>query len=152
MRIPCLNRLEGSRKAICLNPSLDTFKCPVKPLDCQKCSEAVRLVKLPRTAALPATPPERLYEPRMSDPEITYDGRLIYARNGWEPPLTPFGYHLVSSDSPAWILEPTEPICRHLELVPAETGSCGYRRVAKRCKLIDSFIGQKTCSTGLRRE
>ncbi len=94
--------------------------------------------------------PETLQKPHRSGVEITPQGTLIYQRGGWEVPPIPPGYRARSSDpdnDDAWILDPVDAVCKHLELVPAEVGSCGYQRIARRCKLIDSFIGAKTCGT-----
>jgi hypothetical protein len=153
----CVNRLEGSRKALCLYPEHPLFKRPVRPEHCRECSENVRMVKIAQVAASkasPGTPSERLQEPCGSDVEITPLGTLIYPRTGWEPPPCPPGYRSRSSDQnsdDAWILDPIDAVCEHLELVPADTGACGYRRVARRCKLIESFIGPRTCDTCTRR-
>jgi hypothetical protein len=91
----------------------------------------------------------------MRPPEITPLGTLIYARTGWEAPPVPFGYRRKTSDlsnDDAWVLEPIHSVCKHLELVPAEVGACGYHRVAKRCLLVDSFVGPKTCEFCEKRE
>ncbi len=89
-------------------------------------------------------PQERHMEP----PVITPLGTIIYHQTGWElPPVAP-GYRTTDG----WTLEPIDPICRHLELKPANIGACGYHRIARRCKLVDSFVGPKTCSICPRRE
>ena len=87
----------------------------------------------------------------MGDVEIEPLGILKYQRTGWEAPPTPPGYHLRGTED-VWELEPLEPVCKHLELKGAERGSCGYQRIARRCKLVQSFIGQKTCDECQRRE
>ncbi len=101
------------------------------------------------------TPPERPQKPHIGGLKITPDGTLIYNRIGWEaPPVAP-GYRRQSSDlssDGAWVLEPLNTLCKHLELSPAEMGACGYHRVVRRCKLAQSFIGQRTCGTCPKKE
>jgi len=155
MRKPeCLNRLEGSRKAICLNSSLPTFKRPVKPKDCRECSEDTRLIKLPVSAAskpTSGTPSETLQEAHTGLPEITPLGTLIFTRTHWEPPPCPPGYHRADTEA-AWVLKPDVPVCKYLELGSGEVGSCGYPRLTRHCQLVKSFVGPKTCETCTKRD
>lgn len=153
----CSFRLESPGWSICRHPGSIHHNCRVKPASCEGClisgGTALEIRSPPpRPSQTPSQGPQEAHgEP----PEITPLGHLIYRRTGWEPPPTPPGYRAQSSDpndDGAWVLEPMEPICKHLELVPAETGSCGYRRVAKRCKLVQSFIGQRTCKTCPKQE
>lgn len=100
-------------------------------------------------------PPETLQKAHIEPPVITLDGTLIFAQTGWEPPPVVPGYQRKSSDltsDDAWVLAPLEPICKHLELKVAERGSCGYHRIARKCKLVQSFIGQRTCTKCPKKE
>ena len=155
MRIPCLNRLEGNRHAICLHVDHPFYKRKVGPKTCRECPESARLVKVLRSTASAAIPSERPQEAHEGDVAISPLGTLIYTRTQWEAPPTPPGYRSRSSDAEsddAWILDPMDVVCRHLELVPADRGSCGYQRVARRCRLIDSFVGARTCMTCEKKE
>lgn len=147
----CVNRLEGSRKALCLNPSHPQFKRQVSRATCRKCAASVREVKVEPTRNLsPEAPSERLQEAHTPPLTITPQGQLIYTLNGWEPPPVPPGYYMLDSketDGKTCVLEPIDAVCKHLELQPAESGRCGYPRVSRRCQLIDSFVGPRTCLT-----
>lgn len=145
----CSFRLESPGWSICRHPGSDHHNCRVRSTSCEGClirgGTALETVRSP-----PQTPSQTPQEAHTGDPEIGPLGTLTYQRSGWEAPPCPPGYRARSSDQnddDAWVLEPLEPICKHLELVPAETGSCGYRRVAKRCKLVQSFVSQRTCKT-----
>ena len=156
MRKPkCVNRLEGSRKALCLNPAPPQFKRPVSRATCRKCAASVREVKVQSSKASPGASSERLQEAHTPPLTITPLGTLVYAQNGWEAPPCPPGYQLADSDEDdgkTWVLEPLDAVCKHLELKPAESGRCGYPRVSRRCKLIDSFVGPRTCVTCIKKE
>ncbi len=142
---PCSNCFEGKRgdrvvMIICMDKDRPNFKKLVTPEICGNCS--------------PGAPPEKPQKPHMSGVEITPQGTLIYQRGGWEVPPIPPGYERRSSDpdsDDSWILDPVDAVCEHLELSPAEVGSCGYQRIKRRCKLIDSFVGPKTCGTCRRK-
>jgi hypothetical protein len=142
----CPNSLIGTKSGhvsmvICTQKGNQWYRKIVTKSICRKCQEGI--------------PPETPQEARESDLTITPLGTLIYARTGWEPPPCPPGYRARSSDTEsddAWILDPDEPMCKHLTLSPADRGSCGYRRVAKRCGSIGAFVGARTCGTCPRRE
>lgn len=150
MNKPCKTCLIGYRgnrvtNVICTRKSHPMYKRIVHRETCDNCTQI-------QVAGIPS---ERLQEPHTRDVEITPLGTLIYARMGWEPPPCPPGYRSRSSDAEsddAWILDPIGEVCKHLELVPADTGACGYRRIARRCKLVESFIGPRTCMTCERKE
>ncbi len=152
---PCVNCFEVKRggltiQVICMNVDKQSFKRLVTSGVCDVCSDKGESSKTPT----PGTPPERPQEPHMGTPRISPLGTLNYQRTNWEPPPTPPGYHRRSSDptsDDAWILDPIDEVCKHLELVPAEIGSCGYQRVARRCSVIDSFVGSKTCKTCVKK-
>lgn len=160
MRKPeCVNRAEGRRDGICLNKMrLATFKRRVGPDNCSQCPDVARMIKVPlgsNVAPVSETPSETPQKPHTEPPEITPLGTLIYARTAWEPPPSPPGYRARSSDpknDDAWILDPIDVMCKHLELKVSDVGACGYHRIAKKCKLVQSFIGQRTCETCPRRE
>ena len=100
-------------------------------------------------------PPERPQKAHTGDVEIGPLGTLIYTRLHWEAPPCPPGYRARSSDQnddDSWILDPIDAVCKHLQLKPADIGACGYQRIARRCKLIDSFVGARTCETCSRKE
>ena len=148
MRKPeCVNRLEGSRKALCLNPSHPQFKRPVSRSTCRKCAASVREIKIQSPPGIPCETPQ---EPRTPPLRITPQGQLIYAHDGWEPPPVPPDYQLVDSDETdgkTWVLEPIDAVCIYREIQPAEKGRCGYPRVSRRCQIIGSFVGPRTCMT-----
>ncbi len=108
-----------------------------------------------RTHKMPDETLGYVQKAHMELPEITSLGTLIYPKTGWEVPPCPPGYQRRSSDSEsddAWILDPIRPLCKHLSLLVAEKGSCGYHRIKRRCCLIKSFIGPKTCDDCTYRE
>ncbi len=150
MNKPCETCLVGYRghrvtKVICTRKDHPMYKQMVNQETCENCAQI-------KVAGIP---PQRPQEAHMGDVEIGPLGTLIYTRTHWEPPPCPPGYRARSSDqnsNDAWILEPIDVVCKHLELVPSDTGACGYQRAAKRCKLVQSFIGQRSCSICPRKE
>ena len=151
---PCSARLEGVQDGrvtmlICGHTASPHHKKIVSVENCNDCGVASgesRQTRIP-----PKTPQEAHTKP----PVITPLGTLIYQRSDWEPPPLPLGYHRQSidlADDGAWVLEPDEPLCKHLELRAAEKGSCGYCRVKRRCRLIKSYVGPRTCQTCPKRE
>ena len=162
MREPeCMNRIEGNRRAVCMNPTRRCFKRKVSPKTCLICPKEYRLRKVLAEAlrasveGVSGPPSDSPQEAHMGDVAIGPLGTLIYQRDGWEPPPCPPGYVRESLDPTsdfAWVLHPEKDPCEHLEILPAEKGSCGYRRVKRRCRDIDSFIGPATCSTCTKRD
>jgi hypothetical protein len=139
----CFVGYHGSRvtKIICARKGHPAHKRPVTPEMCEKC--------------LAGTPPETPQEPHIVSLTINPLGTLTYARTGWEPPPVPPGYQRKSSDlnsDAAWILDPLKPVCKHLELSPANVGPCGYPRIAHYCLKIKSFVGPRTCESCRLRE
>lgn len=162
----CLNRLSSKGgKRFCIHLDHLKYKQRVTPLTCLRCTVFDREVASPRqTGGLPTlppkidlseAPPQTPQEPCERHLEITPLWTLKYTRSGWEPPPCPRGYH-PRSDNPesddAWIFDLIRMPCRHLEVLPAETGQCGYQRIIRRCRSIDSFIGDKTCEVCRSRE
>lgn len=151
---PCSARLNGVRGGkiinwFCISTASLHHKKMVQASDCDVC-----LVR--SGASMPTRIPSQKPQEAHTEPlEITPLGTLIYQRSDWEPPPCPLGYHRKSidlADDDAWVLEPNEPLCKHLELKPAERGSCGYYRIKRRCGLIKSYVGPRTCQTCEKRE
>jgi hypothetical protein len=143
----CKHLIENPSRTwnVCRNPKSVFHKKRVLSGRCAKCP----------LNELVETPSEKPQEAHTEPPEITPLGTLIYARTGWEPPPCPPGYVRRSSDlesDGAYILDPIRPLCKHLSLLVAEKGSCGYHRVKRRCCLIKSFVGPKTCDDCAYRE
>jgi hypothetical protein len=160
--LTCGFRLTSPGWCICRNERSEHPKKRVRPADCRVCrvrsepkfspvtfpvmplpSDGVPAVPLP-------APSETPQEPRTRLPEVTSLGTLIFQRTDWEPPPCPPGYHRADTET-AWVLEPDIPMCEHLELGTGEIGSCGYPRLTRLCKLIESFVGPRTCVTCTKR-
>ena len=160
--LTCLNCFESARKRICTNPDHIKYKRQVTPRICLRCKTTEREEKLPRQEGKfqpkierSGRPSEKPQEAHTEPPEITPLGTLIYARTGWEPPPCPPGYVRRSSDlesDDAYILDPIQTLCKHLSLLVAEKGSCGYHRIKRRCCLIKSYVGPTTCGDCTYRE
>ena len=156
--VNCVNRLMSEQgRGICTNPDHIKYKRPVTPRNCLRCTTAERGEKSPHTGKFrpKIEPSEKPQKAHTDPPEINPLGTLIYARTGWEPPPCPLGYIRRSSDvesDDAWVLDPIKVPCKHLSLLPAEVGGCGYHRIKRRCRIIKSFIGPKTCDDCTYRE
>jgi hypothetical protein len=150
--VDCVYRLESPGWCICRKS-----KQRVRPTDCRECHVTDKLDGQPVKAdkKVVGEPPNEIpsetpQEPHVRLPEITSLGTLIFTRTHWEPPPCPPGYH--RADTPSmYVLEPDNPMCRHLELGTGEVGACGYPRLTRRCKLVDSFVGPMTCETCTKR-
>ncbi len=129
--IKCGNRLEAKSGGhivmyICHNEEHPAYKRIVKPWTCNECSEIMRT----------GIPPETLKKGSGTPPVIDPDGTLTYSSMGWEPPPCPPGYRRKSDDlesQDAWVLEPTEPLCKYIKLVLGRGTSCRCRRVIPTC-------------------
>ncbi len=152
--LACLNCLESAqtRKRICTNPNHIKYKRPVTPRNCLRCTTTEREEKSPRQASVfrpEIKPSEKPQKVHTEPPNITPLGTLIYPRIGWEPPPCLPGYTRKSEDlenPDAWVLEPIEPLCKHLNLVLGERGRCGYQSVKPTCVYKGSIeIKLKTC-------
>lgn len=155
MKFPiCVYRLESPGWCICRNAASLFPKKRVHPKDCQECQVRVETGKvlIPVVKRVPNDiPPETPQEAHMALPEITPLGLLIFTRTQWEPPPQPPGYHRADTEA-AWVLEPDVPMCKHLELGSGPLGACGYPRLTRRCKLVQSFVGPTTCESCKKRD
>lgn len=107
---PCAARFYGTKvkdngcievAMACNHPDADTYRLPV---DCATCKGCIL-----RTQTMPDPPdpscPRPVRERDFKQPVIQPDGRLVYEKTGWEPPVCPEGYHRDPKDMWAFIPE-----------------------------------------------
>lgn len=161
----CVNRLESKGgRGYCKHPEHPEYKQQVLSRTCLQCTLDRTVMcrvtpsitrEYPPDGGVPETHPQKPQKPHMEPPTISGLGTLVYSLDGWEVPPCPPGYvrrspDLVSVD--VCIFDPIRIPCKHLHLMPADVGACGYHRVKRRCNLIKSYVGSKTCETCVQRE
>jgi len=171
---PCTRRVFRANSMICKPPRRGSMsseayiaahrahKLRINLMDCENCLMATEEIpNRPKHSELPLisgitplirgkedpieTPSETPQKPYTEPPMITPRGTLIYMRTHWDPPPAPPGWHRDDSDPETWHLVPNKAICKHLVMTPAEIGACGYHRVKRYCRLVNSFIGPTNC-------
>ncbi len=138
--LPCKHRLEGIKDGqlmffICNCPDAEEFKRRVTGDICNQCSHREGANK-PERRTISNVPSEKPRKGSGKPPTITPSGTITYVKEDWQPPPCPPGYRRRSNNlkhKDAWVLEPKQPPCKHIELITGGTTACGYRRVIPTC-------------------
>jgi len=145
----CIARLFGTQvkpdgcidvKMACNHPHAATFGQPVS-LD--KCKGCVMRTQTPPDRPNRAVPPPAKRD--FKQPTIQPDGRLVYEKTGWEPPVCPDGYHRDPNDM--WAFIPMWQPCAD-RTFENTVRPCGCVTVKAKCHSSESgYEGQQVPST-----